>query len=495
MSSRSTDAWIASPEQEQFDAALAEYDCWATKAHVIMLRSVGILADDDARAALEALTRIEDGWRAGGFRYEPGLGAQLTLEKLVIDQVGPAIGNQIHTGRSRNDQVLTAQKLYVRDRILELSVDVVALVESLLARAKDTVDAIMPGYTHMQPARPTTVAQWCAAYADMYLRDLARIRDAYVRHNTSPLGAAESYGTSWPLDREHTCRLLAFDAVDEIPMEAVSSRGESDADFLSAMSFLALHLSKTAQDLLLFTTFEYGYAELSNEAAQRMGRLTGSSIMPQKRNPDVLELVRAQASEVHANLFHCLELLKGLPMGYNRDSRDTKGPIIRGIRGTQESVRQTASVIAGLRWDEARMLDAVNSNYSMATDLAEYLAQNHRVPFRIMYKIVGRAVDAAVQRGIRVCDIDPADLRAQAESEGYEMPVTAEELAEATDPVRAVQRRRIVGGPARERMAEWQSDRTQRIAALSDWATGEIARIVDARARVDELAGQPAAGG
>jgi argininosuccinate lyase len=487
--SASSDSFIASPEAEAFDVLLAEHDCVATQAHVLMLQKQGIMSEEDASAALRALVEIEDVCVAGQFRYESGYGAQLTLEKMIVDRVGPRIGYQVHTGRSRNDQVLVAQKLCVRSQLLGVLERLADLVAVLVERARVDARIVMPGYTHMQPARPTTVGQWCAAYADMFARDLRRLRDAYDRHDTNPLGAAESHGTTWPLDREYTTELLGFRAVDEIPLEAVSTRGESDADFLSGLAFVALHLSKLAQDLLLFNTYEYGYAVLGSSQAARMGKLTGSSIMPQKRNPDVLELLRGQASEVYAGLMHAFELLKALPTGYNRDSRDTKAPILRALRSILGGLGQAVDVVANVTFDEERMRQAVVENHSMATDLAEYLAQRYHVPFREMHGIVGRAVSAAIERGHRVSDLTPEDLRAQANAAGYELPVTADDIAAGTDPEAALQRRANIGGASDERMAEWVSSRQAASADLSAWARGELDRVRDARASIRALAG------
>ena len=394
-----TDDWIASADAEAQDRVLAEYDCVATQAHVLMLRKQGIMSPADSNIALAALLDVQAICAAGEFRYEPGYGAQLTLEKMVVDRVGPDIGYQVHTGRSRNDQVLTAQKLAVRTHLLDCFDSLVELIHVLVLRAHVDSEVVMPGYTHMQPARPTTVGQWCAAYADMFARDFDRLKDAYTRNDSSPLGAAESHGTTWHLDRDYTRALLGFARVDEIPLDAVSSRGESDVDFLAGLNFVSLHISKLAQDLILFCTYEYGYATLGAEQSTRMGKLTGSSIMPQKRNPDVLELLRAQAAEMSAHLMHALTLLSGLPSGYNRDSRDTKGPIMAGLRTITASIQRTAEVVDTVSFDQERMLDAVIRNSCMATDLAEYLAQEFGVPFRKMHGIVGRAVAQAIEIG------------------------------------------------------------------------------------------------
>ncbi len=486
--STDTDAWIASAEAESFDRILAEFDAVATQAHVLMLAKQGIINPEDAATALAALVEIEDICVAGEFRYEVGYGAQLTLEKMIVDRVGDHVGYQVHTGRSRNDQVLTAQKLGVRDRLLPVMGQLAELTQAFVERAASDRDVVMPGYTHMQPARPTTVGQWCAAYADMFARDFARLRDAYERHNTNPLGAAESHGTTWPLDRAYTRELLGFAGIDEIPLDAISSRGESDADFLTGLSFVALHLSKLAEDLLLFNTWEYGYAVLGTGQAARMGRLTGSSIMPQKRNPDVLELLRGQAAEIYSYVLHALDVLKALPSGYNRDSRDTKAPILRGLASISGSLAQARLVIEGVEFNAERMLEAVRANHCMATDLAEYLAQIYQVPFREMHGIVGRATKAAIEQGRRVESLTPEELTAQAQSIGIDMPVTPEQIAAGTDPHAALARRDNIGGATAGRMDAWIASRRASSAELAAWAVAERTRVTEARAHIRSLA-------
>ncbi len=483
----STDSWIASHEAESFDIMLAEYDCFATQAHVLMLEQQEIINTDDARKALEALSEIEIICAAGNFRYEPGYGAQLTLEKMIVDRVGPEIGYQVHTGRSRNDQVLTAQKLCVRDRLLSALGFLEALIHELISLSTTQRTVIMPGYTHMQPARPTTVGQWSAAYADMFIRDFRRLQDAYQRHDASPLGAAESHGTTWPLDREYTRSLLGFARIDEIPLDAISSRGESDADFLSGLSFVALHLSKIAQDLLLFNTYEYGYAALGRDQAARMGKLTGSSIMPQKRNPDVLELLRGQASEIYSYLFHTLELLKGLPSGYNRDSRDTKAPMLRGLKSISSSLEQAVQVVHNIEFDESAMRLAVIENYSMATDLAEFLSQQHKIPFREMHGIVGRAVSRAIDEDRRVCDLRPSEIETEAAAAGHRLMVTKHEIAEGSNPDCALARRANLGGASVARMKEWTESRRALADELSGWLLARRDTVSGARSLVKSL--------
>jgi argininosuccinate lyase len=256
---------------------------------------------------------------------------------------------------------------------------------------------------------------------------------------------------------------------------------------MSCLSFVALHLSKVAEDLLLFNTWEYGYAVLGGGQAARMGRLTGSSIMPQKRNPDVLELLRAQASEIYSYLFHALEVLKALPSGYNRDSRDTKAPILRGLGSIRGSLLQATQVVASVEFNEEAMATAVVENYCMATDLAEYLAQQYKVPFREMHGIVGRSVKTAIEQGRKVCELTPADLAAEAQTAGHDLQVTPDDIRSGTDPLIALQRRSNIGGASEARMAEWISSRQVRADEIADWVRDETARVAASRDRIRAL--------
>ena len=483
----STDEWIASPEAEQLDARIAQYDCLATGAHVLMLASQGIMTRPDAAAALGALLEIEEICSKGQFRYMPGYGAQLTLEKMIVDRVGPEIGYQVHTGRSRNDQVMTAQKMCVKDLVLEVAEGLLQLISSLLERSGQQTMWVMPGYTHMQPARPTTLGQWFAAYADMFSRDFRRLQDSYIRNDTSPLGAAESHGTSWNLDREMTMNLLGFSALDEIPLDAVSSRGESEADLLGAVAFISLHLSKLAEDLLLFTTYEYGYASLGAGQATRMGKLTGSSIMPQKRNPDVLELLRGQASEINACLSHSLDTLTALPSGYNRDSRNSKAPAFKGLDSIAASLQQAALTVDHIEFDRQRMLEATVENHSMATDLAEHLAQEYKIPFRQMHSIVGKAVAEAIEQGRRVCDLTVKELEGQARQAGCELPLSDQDIAQGSDPQQAVRRRNNTGGSNSEQMEAWATRRQESFLEMSEWLKQQVGASISSKERLRSM--------
>jgi argininosuccinate lyase len=475
------DAFITAGDVQVYDKAIAPYDCWATSAHVRTLERSGIVAVDDATAMCRALREVEEDALAGNFPYDPTLGAQLSLEKALVEKLGPQVGYQVHTGRSRNDQVLVAQRLYIRDRVLGMIDVAESLVLALIDRARTSVDVVMPGYTHMQPARPTSFGQWCAAYADLLSRDIDRLMDTYRRFNLSPLGSAESYGTSWKLDREFTAGLLAFDGIEEVPMAAISGRGQAETDVLVGLNFLALNLSKMAQDLMLFTTFEYGFVELGAAEAQRMGSLTGSSIMPQKRNPDVLELIRAYAGESLSSVVHCFDTLRGLPMGYNRDSRDTKVPAMRGLERISACMAQMRDVVSGLVLKVDRMRAVVDANYSMATELAEYLAQQSGIPYRAMYKIVGTCVDALIRDGRPMASLSADELMTTAARLGQELAVDDGDVARALDAGEALLRRDNAGGASPRRMEAWVAGAERRAGETAAWVSAQRARIERSR--------------
>lgn len=479
------DTYIVTEEQRRLDLEMAPYDIWGTRAHVVMLARVGVLETGELAAILGALAVLEGRVAEGSYAIDPALGAQLTLEREITLLVGRDSGGKIHTGRSRNDQVSTAQRLWLRDRTLVVHAALCPVIEVLLTLAEAHILTVMPGYTHMQPAKPTTFGQWCLAYTDMLFRDAERLQQTFTRHNLSPLGAAESYGTSWPLDRALTAALLGFDGVQELPLDAIASRGEHEAELLSDLAFVNLHLSKLAQDLLLFNTFEFGMVTLGGNVAQRMGKVTGSSIMPQKKNPDVLELLRANASAVYARLFETLEVLKSLPFGYNRDSRESKATATEGLNRTLAGLNALAGLLATLEVNRERMRQAVLENYSLATDLADFLAQTYGLPYRAAYTSVGKVVNQAIEAGRKLHEIDAAQLVAAVQAEtGILVPLTQADLSVVLDPAACLARRRHIGGAAEPEMRRLITTRRARLAELLAWREEREAHIASVRDRV-----------
>jgi argininosuccinate lyase len=473
-------AFIVSPTQVALDTAMLEYDVWGTQAHVLMLQSVGIIDAPIALRICLALGDISVEARSGDFQIDSERGAQLSLERAVIEQVGTDDGSRMHTARSRNDQVMVTEMLYLRERALSLASEACGLATALLDLTAAHIHTIMPGYTHMQPAKPTTFGQWTLAYTDAVLRALLDLRYTWDEYDACPLGAVESYGTSWPIDREFTARLLGFDRVWEVPQDAIASRGMPQLAYMDVCKRLALVMSKLGADLLLFTTWEYGYVQLGDAVAQRLHPITGSSVMAQKKNPDALELVRATGHEVVGLAGLAAHLLAGLPMGYNRDTREIKEWSALCFNKTLAALSTLTTTISTLHVERDRMLEAVKANYSSTTDLADSIAQITGVGYRQIYSVVGKLVDDLIEAGQPLHSLTAEQIVQAASSAGFDIHLTGEQVQTALDPAQAVARRKHTGGSA---PAEMQRMLVSRRATLADhlgWIEERHAAINDA---------------
>lgn len=478
-------AFIVSSTQVALDSAMLSHDIWGTRAHVLMLSETGIISERSAAAICRALDQIEKDVAEGTFRIDPERGAHLSLERAVISLCGVEDGSRMHTARSRNDQVMTTEMLYLRERALELARAACGLADTLLGLAAEHTGTVMPGYTHMQPAKPTTLGQWALAYASATLRCLDSLRHVWDQYDASPLGAVESYGTSWPIDRAFTARLLGFDRVWEVPQDAISSRGLPQLAYLDVCKQIAITVSKMAADLLLFTTWEYGYLRLGEAVAQRGHPITGSSVMPQKRNPDVLELLRATGHEVIGLAGTASHLLAGLPMGYNRDTREMKEWSALGFDKTLAALRTLITTLATVRVERERMMEAVRENYSCATELADMVAQSSGVGYRQIYAVVGKLVDRMIEERRPLYTVTAQELGMAAEEEGLHISVSDEQVHGALDPTQAVSARRHTGGSAREGMACMLEARRETLARHELWCEERSTAI--AQARVETL--------
>jgi argininosuccinate lyase len=463
------------------DTAMLECDVWGTQAHVMMLESAGIVPPEVALRICRALDEIGDAARRGDFQIDPERGAQLSLERAVLERVGTADGSRMHTARSRNDQVMVTEMLHLRERVLALAAETCGTVGALLELAAAHVETVMPGYTHMQPAKPTTFGQWALAYADALLRGLVDLENSWEGYDACPLGAVESYGTSWPIDRALTARLLGFARVWEVPQDAIASRGMPQLAYMDVCKRLAITGSKLAADLLLFTTWEYGYVQLGEAVAQRLHPITGSSVMAQKKNPDALELVRATGHEVTGLAAMAAHLLAGLPMGYNRDTREIKEWSALCFDKTLAALSILSVTLSTLHVERERMLEAVKANYSSTTDLADSIAQLTGVGYRQIYAIVGHLVDGLIEQGQPLQSLTAAGICAAAASSGVDITLTDEQVKAALDPARAVTRRTHTGGAAPAQMANMLSARRDSLAAHLTWIQARHDAIGDAR--------------
>jgi len=365
-----------------FDRALARYDVRLSIAHARMLRKTGLLSSEDEAALLGGLEQIAGEIEADDFVLDPALeDVHMNIEARLRERIGPAAG-RLHTGRSRNDQVATDLLLYLRDAAAAAERSIHGLRGVLLERAAEHLDTVLPGYTHLQRAQPVRLAHHWLAFVEMLGRDAERFRDLRGRTRLSPLGAGALAGTTLPLDRAETARALGFEAPAPNSMDAVASR-DTGLEFLAAAAIAMVHLSRLAEEMVLWSTAEFGFIELADAYS------TGSSLMPQKKNPDVPELVRGKAGRAIGNLVTLLTVMKGLPLTYNRDLQEDKEPIFDSAATLRDCLEVTAGAVATLRVDVERMRAAASDPMLLATDLAEALVREG-VPFREAHEAVGR---------------------------------------------------------------------------------------------------------
>lgn len=428
-----------------FDRALWREDLWQNRVHARMLQAVGLLSEEELKAILKGLDQIEKEIEAGTFPWREDLeDVHMNLEARLIELVGPP-GGKLHTARSRNDQVATDLRLYLRGAIDELLALLLALRRVLVREAEKHLDPlyVLPGYTHLQRAQPVLLAHWFLAYYEMLKRDAGRLEDAKERLNESPLGAAALAGTGFPIDRHFTARELGFKAPMRNSLDAVASR-DFALEVLSALNIGMLHLSRMAEELILYSTEEFGFVEVPDAFA------TGSSIMPQKKNPDILELIRAKAGRVLGALVGLSTVIKGLPLAYNKDLQEDKEPLLDALATYRDSLKLLAAMLPGLTWNRERMWRAAEGGYTLATELADYLAEKG-LPFREAHHVVGRLVRRLVEEGRALKDLTLEELQAH-------HPLFAEDALPLLRLETAIHRRRSYGGTApmavRERLEE-----------------------------------------
>ena len=387
-----------------FDQRLALHDIAGSIAHATMLAEQGVLSGKEAADIKAGLAEIEAEIKAGRFEWELALeDVHLNIEAALVARIGET-GKKLHTGRSRNDQVATDLRLYLREQIDAIASRVRALQQGILDLAEGEAETVMPGLTHLQVAQPVSFAHHLLAWFEMLQRDAARLSDARKRVNVLPLGAAALAGTSHPIDPKITARLLGFDAVAANSLDAVSDR-DFAIEFCAAASILLMHLSRWAEELVLWASPQFGYIELPDRFC------TGSSIMPQKKNPDVPELVRGKTGRVFGALVALLTVMKAQPLAYNKDNQEDKEPLFDTVDTALDCLAAFASLVPAIKPNRAAMREAALRGHATATDLADYLAKRG-VPFRDAHEVVGKLVAAAIEQGCDLADLPLAQLRA-----------------------------------------------------------------------------------
>jgi len=388
-----------------FCKALWRHDILASEAHVAMLAAQGIVSEDDAFAITQGLARIAGEYEAEGVPEDWDLeDIHMTTESRLAELIGPAAG-RLHTARSRNDQVATDFKLWVREAVDALDQGLADLQRALVTRADEHAASIMPGFTHLQTAQPVTLGHHLMAYYEMFARDRSRLADARARANECPLGSAALAGTGFDIDRSMTSDALGFAQPTANSLDAVSDR-DFALDYLHTASITAIHLSRLAEELIIWASQPFGFATMPDSLS------TGSSIMPQKKNPDAAELVRGHAGRVIGCATALTITMKGLPLAYSKDMQDDKPPVFEAAGLMELSIAAMTGMIADARFNTARMREAAELGYATATDLADWLVREADIPFREAHHITGAAVKLAEQRGLALDALPLDELKA-----------------------------------------------------------------------------------
>ena len=386
-----------------FDNRLAPFDIQGSKAHAEMLAHVGLISVQDLKDIERGLTQIQSEIESGQFQWSLALeDVHLNIEKRLTDLIGDA-GKRLHTARSRNDQVATDIRLWVRATIDDVQTALAALKNSLLAQAEQNADTIMPGFTHLQVAQPVTFGHHMLAYVEMFSRDQERLADCRKRVNRLPLGAAALAGTSYPIDRERVAKTLGFDGVCQNSLDAVSDR-DFAIEFTSCCALIMTHISRLSEELILWMTPRMGLIDLPDRFC------TGSSIMPQKKNPDVPELARGKTGRVYGHVMGLLTLMKGQPLAYNKDNQEDKEPLFDTADTVLDTLRVFADMVAGIQVKKESMRAAAFEGYATATDLADYLVKKG-LPFRDAHEAVALAVRAAVGKEKDLSELSLSELQ------------------------------------------------------------------------------------
>ncbi|MDX1657897.1 MAG: argininosuccinate lyase [Nitriliruptorales bacterium] len=436
----------------EFDRDLWRADLAGSRAHTQELLRIGVLDHDEAESMLEAIDRCAALFAEGRFPFEPtDEDLHGAIERWLVDELGDELGGKLRAGRSRNDQIASDLRLYLREACDRLRQQIGELQQALCAQAATHLDWIAPGYTHLQRGQPVLLSHHLLAYVWMFDRDAGRVVDARNRMDASVLGAGALAGTTLDLDPANYARDLGFGRVAENSMDAVSSR-DFAVEFLAAGAILAVHLSRLAEEIVLWSSAEFGFASLADAYS------TGSSIMPQKRNPDVAELVRGKAGRVVGDLVALLTVLKGLPLTYDRDLQEDKEPVFDTVRTLELVLPAISGAVGSLTFDRERLEAAAGGGFSLATDLAEELVRRG-VPFREAHEVVGRLVRQAEERGGDLDVLDPSEIAAAHRA----LDRSAADLLDVRD---AVERRRASFATASDRVRE-QLRRAQEAAAAN----------------------------
>ncbi len=436
--SKATDALVDDFNSSiRFDARMYEQDITGSMAHAEMLGRQGIIPKDDADLIVKTLGEILADIEAGKVEFLiDAEDIHMNIETILIERIGD-VGKKLHTGRSRNDQVALDLRMYLRDEVAQIEEMLKDAMATILDIAEKNVDTIMPGYTHLQKAQPVTAAHHFMAYFQMFSRDLDRLRDCFKRINIMPLGSGALAGTTYPLDREFVAQKLGFDGITRNSMDGVSDR-DFAIELSSVLSILMMHLSRFCEELVMWSSHEFSFVEMDDSYS------TGSSIMPQKKNPDVAELIRGKTGRVYGSLTTLLTMMKGLPLAYNKDMQEDKEAIFDAVDTVKLCLPVFTNMIKTMTIKEEKMARGATGGFTNATDLADYLVKCG-VPFRSSHAIVGKMVAKAVEKN---CDLDEFSLEEMKEFSD----LIDEDIYDAIAIKTCVDERKVIGGPAKNQV-------------------------------------------
>ncbi|WP_038044369.1 argininosuccinate lyase [Thermocrispum agreste] len=450
------EAMAALSASTHFDWRLAPYDIAGSRAHARVLHKAGLLTDDELDAMLRALDQLADDVASGAFRPEPAdEDVHTALERGLLERAGTELGGKLRAGRSRNDQVATLFRMYLRDAARRAANGVLDIVEALVDQARRHPDAVLPGRTHLQHAQPILLAHHLLAHAQALLRDVSRIRDWDARAAESPYGSGALAGSSLGLDPEAVATELGFPAAVQNSVDGTASR-DFAAEFAFVLAMLGVHLSRIAEEVIIWNTAEFGYVTLDDAWA------TGSSIMPQKKNPDVAELTRGKAGRLIGNLTGLLATLKAQPLAYNRDLQEDKEPLFDSIEQLELLYPALAGMISTLTFHTGRMAELAPAGFTLATDVAEWLVRQG-VPFRVAHEAAGECVRIAESRGAGLEDLTDGELAAV-------HPALTPKVREVLSVEGSIASRDALGGTAPSRVAEQLAAVAERLSEARRWA-------------------------
>ncbi len=419
----------------RFDKRMYKQDIKGSVAHASMLGKQGIIPKEDSEAIVAELKNILNDIEDGNIEFlVDAEDIHMNIEKILTDRIGDA-GKRLHTGRSRNDQVALDIRMYLMDETADIEEMLVETMTTFVELAKQHIDTIMPGYTHLQKAQPVTFAHHCMAYYEMFKRDYSRLKDCRKRTNVMPLGSGALAGTTYPLDREYVADMLGFDSVTMNSLDGVSDR-DFVIELAGCLSMVMMHLSRFSEELILWSSNEFSFVEMDDAYS------TGSSIMPQKKNPDVAELIRGKTGRVYGNLMSLLTMMKGIPLAYNKDMQEDKEPIFDSIDTVKLCLPVFCDMIRTMKVNKNNMYDGAKGGFTNATDAADYLVKKG-LPFRDAHAVIGNMVFYCIEHGKAILDLTMDEMRSFSDMIG-------EDIYDAVSLETCVNDRKVIGGPAKK---------------------------------------------